>query len=434
MSVTINNITVDFVANPPTVTFLQGADMDVLNIRDTLRQIELSDEGRMQEASPDLRGFIVKSSGRESFDATTTNALTVTILPPFVMQFQAGAAPFQTTNGNLLGTFVDSPGAIVQINNAVGSTFFNSPQIEYSSFNGGVTVDVVNGTAGTAYPIGTPTNPCDNITDAHTILATRGFTSFYIIGAITLDDGGTHPHVFKGEGMSHSRITVNANTNVHDADFTECMVIGTLSGGCEFHNGHMMNVIDFLGTAEDTMLEGTIALGGDADELHARTAHFLNCYSAVAGGNTPIIDMNGSGQALAMRNYSGGIKIVNKYGPEPISIDLVAGQVIIDDTVTGGEIHLRGSGKWTNKYTYAGTATVVDSLIDGNELHELHANQGLEPSNPVTITQTRRVTQDGSIDVAIGGDGVTQSTLTRQDAAPEPQVGVFSSDFSSDFA
>lgn len=433
MAVTVNNITVDFTADPPLITFLQGANMDVTNIRNTLRQIEASDEGVMDEGSPDARGKIVKSSGNEAFDATTRNAITVTILPPFVCQFAAGAIPFKTSNGNLLADFVDSPGAIVQINNAVGATLFNSPDIEYSSFGGGVTIDVLNGTSGMVFPTGTPRQPSNNMTHAHMILEERGFEIFYIRGNLTITSG-EHPHIYVGQGMAHSTIMIGGTADVHDAEFRDCMLMGTLNGAVEIERGHLMNVTNFLGSARQTMLQGTIALGGNAGTgPHGNSAHFLSCYSATPGTTTPTIDMGGDGYALAMRAYTGGVRITNKNGPEEVTIDLLSGQVVVDDTVTGGTILLRGTGKWTNRDEYAGGANVIDELVNSREVSELHKIAGLDFGNPVTITPTRRATSDGSIDITISGDGVTQSVLTRQEGQVAPNPGVFSTEFSAEF-
>ena len=120
MSVTINSVQVEFHLMPPKITFLQGADMNIFALQDTFREIEETEEGRAQ-AFPK----IIDASGNIDFsaagDGSQVNALTIRVLSPYVMEFEAGAIPFQTSSGNLLGTFVDSPGAIVQINNAVGS-------------------------------------------------------------------------------------------------------------------------------------------------------------------------------------------------------------------------------------------------------------------------------------------------------------------------
>jgi hypothetical protein len=45
--------------------------------------------------------------------------------------------------------------------------------IQFSSFNGGVTIDVVSGSSGITFPIGTPRKPCNNFIDALTIANQR---------------------------------------------------------------------------------------------------------------------------------------------------------------------------------------------------------------------------------------------------------------------
>ena len=53
------------------------------------------------------------------------------------------------------------------------------------------------------------------------------------------------------------------------------------------------------------------------------------------------------------------------------------------------------------------TLNSVLKLVD-----ELHKIQGLDASNPMTVTQTQRTSAD--IDLEIGGDGETISTVTRK--------------------
>lgn len=120
MTVTINSIQAEFHLSPPKITFLQGADMTVANIRSTLRQIEESTEGRMQPtvAAVSASGLVDFS---EAGDGSLRNALTIRILSPYVVAFESGAIAFASAEGNLLATSVDSPGAIVKINNAVGA-------------------------------------------------------------------------------------------------------------------------------------------------------------------------------------------------------------------------------------------------------------------------------------------------------------------------
>lgn len=120
MTVTINNVRAQFHLSPPIITFLQGANMGVPTIRNTLRQIEETEEGRGQSFRQ-----IVTASGNldfsENMDGSSASALTIRVLAPYVCAFEAGPIPFNSTLGNILFTSVQSPGAVVKINNAVGA-------------------------------------------------------------------------------------------------------------------------------------------------------------------------------------------------------------------------------------------------------------------------------------------------------------------------
>jgi len=65
---------------------------------------------------------------------------------------------------------------VISIDNKVSVRLnISSPAIEYSSFGGGVTVDIINGVAGTIFPIGTKEAPVNNLSDALLIAEYRGF-------------------------------------------------------------------------------------------------------------------------------------------------------------------------------------------------------------------------------------------------------------------
>jgi hypothetical protein len=165
------------------------------------------------------------------------------------------------------------------------------------------------------------------------------------------------------------------------------------------------------GTVEQCILEdGTIVLGGGAE------AHFLDCWSGVAGTGTPSIDMGGSGQELSIRNYHGGILLKNKSGSENVSIDMSSGQVKLATTVTAGTIVVRGVGKLIDEsgnHIPTGTwngATIINELITPM-VKDIHAIHGLDKENPVTVTPTSRVA--GDVDQTISGDGEASTTVTR---------------------
>lgn len=287
------------------------------------------------------------------------------ILDPYTVTYEDGqyAVYLQGTNNNILEK-TNKNQVSVNPNNSAG--LVNSAAIEYSSFNGGVTIDVVNGISGTVYNKGTPQNPSGNTADALLIAAYRGFATFYIMGDITLNSGTDFDEmIFVGASKTKSLITIEDNADVINCEFYDGEITGILDGGNVLKNCLIGNINYVNGFIEQCILKtGTIILGGGAE------AHFLDCWSGVVGSTTPVIDMGGTGQGLGMRNYNGGVQLKNKTGPEKISIDLNSGQVVLESTVTNGEIVCRGIGKLVDTLGNAilsGTwngVTIINELIN----------------------------------------------------------------------
>ncbi len=202
---------------------------------------------------------------------------------------------------------------------------------------------MVNGVSGTEYPIGTPQHPVKSLDDLVLIRANQGLPRVVFI-VTDLDITAAVPSMkyynFIGQGMDRTTINIDAVADVEDCAYFDAHVTGTLDGNSRIEQCIIDNLNYIKGFIQQCVLSaGTIVLGG------AETAHFLDCWSGVPGSGTPTIDMGGSGQALALRNYNGGIKLQNKTGTEAISIDLNSGQVRLENTINNGELVCRGVGK-----------------------------------------------------------------------------------------
>jgi hypothetical protein len=266
------------------------------------------------------------------------------------------------SGGSDMSPVLPSPNVQIVRTSSSSATLQELGAIQYASYNGGVTVDETSSYSGTDFPTGTPQEPVNNLTDAMSIATDRGFTTIYIIGDMTIDSGGDYSGMtFIGESMSKSTLTISAGANVTNCEFYEATVDGTLDGNAKLKNCRLLGLDYIYGVVEQCMIgPGTIVLGGTEE------AHFLDCWSGVAGLGTPVIDCGGAGQDLALRNYNGGVKLINKTGADKISIDLNSGQVVLDSTVTGGEIVIRGIGHLTDDST--GTVTVNYEDLINNEL------------------------------------------------------------------
>lgn len=347
MAITINRLT--------DVIYVPKADLTLIQSSPEIRELDL-DWFRMQLKSiEDSEEGICFSDTHEHFTevllAGLTYARIVAILDPYTIEFEDGQYTINCVgaNHNVSDVKIANQVSLI-VNNAAG--LITSAEIEYASFNGGVTIDAVNGVAGTLFPTGTPRQPVNNLTDAMLIAAGRGFGTIFIIGSLTIDSSGNYDNmIFVGESQTRSEITISSGASVIGCEIYDANISGTLDGDALLKNCLIEDLVYVYGIIEHCVLgAGTIALGGN------NPAHFLDCWSGVAGVGTPVIDMGGSGQSLGIRGYSGGIKIINKSGSDSASIDLLAGQIIIDSTVTNGKIECRGVGHLTDNST--GTAIV----------------------------------------------------------------------------
>jgi hypothetical protein len=228
-------------------------------------------------------------------------------------------------------------------------------EIQYASFDGSVSINVLTGVSGIVYPAGTVEQPVNNISDAVSIAEERGFKKLFIIGDITFGVGDNlNNYVVMGESPIKSVITIDAGAFVTGTEFLNADIIGTLDGNNTIKNCKIRNLEYVEGYIQECLLEtGTIVLGG------SNRCDFLNCWSGPPG-STPIVDMGGSGRDLGIRAYSGAIKIINKTGADDKAVvDLISGHIVLDSTVTAGEVTVRGVGTLENY----GTATIDDALL-----------------------------------------------------------------------
>ena len=280
-------------------------------------------------------------------------------------------------DGNTISAVFPTYGNTITKTSSASATLTAQQQLEYGTFDGGVHVDLSSSYSGTTYPIGTPQQSVNNFSDALTIAQTRGFTRLYIKGDATFGTGLDFTGLeIIGESRNKSTFTITSGANVTNCEFALATVQGTLDGGNVLDQCALLTINYVDGIIKNCLLLETVTLSGSA------TAFFLDCWSGVPGSNTPTIDMGGSGSELAIRNYSGGIRLTNRTGTDPCSIDMNSGQIIIDDTVTNGTITLRGVAKWTNEKTYAGGATINTELITFQDTQQM-AFEG----NRVHITQ-----------------------------------------------
>ena len=343
----------------------------------TLKSLEASEEGQtytdtQQNAAPVLLGGI-------------TYARVLEIIDPYTVTFEDGAYVVQLvgSNNNLIEK--TNPNQVsVQGNNAAG--LIQTEEIQYSSFQGGVTLDQDAGTAGQAYPSGTRQSPVNNLTDAKFIAVLRGFDKIFIKGAFVFGAADTiDGYELEGESITRTTITLTAAATIQNCKFSKASISGSLDGGNDVSSCRISNLDYIDGIIYDSELEvGTITLGGVQADI-------IRCYSGVAGGGasqTPVLDLGGTGTALVIRDYQGGLKLANyTSGTDAISIDLSSGRITFDSTISAGVFTVRGVGFVEDNST--GTAVIRSQILDANQINlsNYEGSVWVDPSTSNTGTE-----------------------------------------------
>lgn len=248
------------------------------------------------------------------------------------------------------------------------TTIHEESAIQYSSYQNMVTIDVINGSSGTEYPVGTHETPVNNLTHAKIIAVEKGFDKLHIVGNITFTSGqDVSGYTIEGSNPGYTTVTVNSGALTFGTGFENCTLTGTLNGLGFISDCYILALYDCQMSMRRCLFKGDITLAGSGIDVH-----FIECNSAIPGSGTPVIDMNGSGVGLGVRAYAGGLKLINKSGSESVSIDFISGQAIIDSTVTNGTIVIRGVAKITDNSIGAtvdysnlvNPFTVADQIMD----------------------------------------------------------------------
>ena len=356
-----SDITVTWDLSPRIITVAEPSTaITMQDLYDTMRDIEpiqIDEE------------FIISGAGGESLGGGVSVGLTIT-LNNAKLAFEARTGPeyiqCNITGGNMVavdenGNSMSSvhPTAFTQIiqANSSSATQTDLEAIQYSSFGGGVNIDVTSPNSGTKYPAGNQEYPVNNIPDAVIIANNNGFTTAFIRTSMTIENVSITD--FKLVGASHVSTTIIiADSAVCDGLTIEnANVTGILDGRTHIIDCSVGDITYVNGHIHHCGLYGTIVLNGNEDAV------VENCFT-VNQDSPPIIDMGGSGQDLAMPNYSGIVTIINFDDSNgEIGIGLSSGMVIFDNTILNGFGIISGNGLFVDN---SGSNFVVntDGLIN----------------------------------------------------------------------
>ena len=178
MSISVNWLTKVITIPKSDLTLVQSSPNEIYELNLNELRYWLHDE---QDSVEGITNPEIFTHNTEVELGGITFARVIRIINGYTITFENG-----TYAVNLIGAN-SNVADVTNVNNVSvrpynSAGLISSPDIEYSSFNERVTIDVIRGTSGTLYPKGTMREPVNNLNDAKIIASYRGFETLFIIG------------------------------------------------------------------------------------------------------------------------------------------------------------------------------------------------------------------------------------------------------------
>ena len=226
-------------------------------------------------------------------------------------------------------------------------------EMYHLSYEHMVTIDTVNGSPGTTYPIGTHESPVNNLLDALTIANTHNFHTIHIDGILTINGENVEGYTFKSERSLGNVVAITSMDNTGTCYFTDLTVSGALTGGTRFTTCVLGALTGFDGGAKNCLLTDNIDIVGNGAN------YFTDCDTYVVSDTYKEISVNGN--YLNIIRGRGSFGITNFTGSAVLAIDLVAGQVKVFNSCVSGTIVVSGLAQLTDESAVG--CTVLDAAL-----------------------------------------------------------------------
>lgn len=288
------------------------------------------------------------------------------------------------------GNFIVRGNASV-VDSSTGTAVINDQTInaanEATEYNGRVTIDI-GGTTGTKYPLGTHGSPVDNLADALSIAATRGFNELHFDSDFTFVAGNNVAlkHL-SGPAASLVTLTFDAGSITAGCTFEGVRIEGTLLSPVGFDNvtfgtvvGGTIGLVGIM-TIRDSVFRGSVTL---SSSLEAEI-EIIDCVTG-AGTAAAIFDANGANVNVSIHNYSGAMDVRGfTTAAKEAVLGISTGTVNIDSSNTDGTITVRGLATLIDN---SAGSTIVDetSIIDITIVRKILQNKTI--TDPITGTMT----------------------------------------------
>jgi len=298
----------------------------------------------------------------------------------YSLQFEDGLYSVNIVNGNTNIREVEDKNQVsVSTNNTTG--FIDPEFLEAGLFGGGVAIKPSSPytiSSSVAGVVGTREHPVNNMADAHVIAAARGLNNIYVMEDLTIagvDISGQSYH-FVGDS-TFTTLTASPSANILGSSMALLTIDGEMDGINIIRDSIVVDVTRVSGSLENTALASTAVLSGPTV--------LLSCYSQVVGSLYPEIEVGS--WSLQVRSWHGSLGIKGVTGGTH-TIEMYGGQLHVDETSTGGTIHVRGNYSKPPNDLSAGAVTIIDETeVSSNWTHALTESYPTDGASSTTPAQ-----------------------------------------------
>jgi len=299
----------------------------------------------------------------------------------------AGESPFVSTLGSYTVTIS------MQVSNLSDATLAQAFEVEYSRYDDVVTINVDSGENGTEYPLGTSTNPVNNLDDAKVIAAVWGFKRLKIESDLTLVDGDdVEGYIIESDMWKV--VTVEPGANTINTEFRKIDLYGEMSGSWNvLVDCWAQDITNFLGWVRGgSILHVELAPYVNPDPTTLGSSFFDDLLPMFATGNSEIV-MN-SDTSISLTKCVDIVEVQGMIEGSLGNIGLLGGRLIISDTCVGGEFIVTGIGLVDNQADPAlpvnteglnNPASVREEIDNASLVRKLLTNKTVEDGSGVTV-------------------------------------------------
>jgi hypothetical protein len=255
-----------------------------------------------------------------------------------------------------------TPARIAYLDNINNAQLLNIPNLtavtrELLGFVGGVVFVDDAGAVGTAWPLGTATDPTSTVANGVTIAAANRLVVLHVKGLHTIASNisGYLLHGLSGP-FAYALLTLAPGVNNTNTTFERCIITGAANGIAYYENYCILyNLSGVDGTIRNSDIGGTITLAAPT-----LTYIDMNNITTMLGPVTIDCTNLGAGDNLRIHNFTGSLTLTNLTANATVRIYSSSGaHIATAASCTAGTVEVNGSAEVTD----GGGTTIVDNTI-----------------------------------------------------------------------